>query len=50
MQSYYPKDNNAILEINLKALSKNYKLIKKNLKTNTECAATLSRCLWHWSN
>ena len=41
MQSYYPKDNNAILEINLKALSKNYKLIKKNLKTNTECAATV---------
>ena len=41
MQSYYPKDNNAILEINLKALSKNYKLIKKNLKNTTECAATV---------
>ena len=41
MQSYYPKDNNAILEINLKALSKNYKLIKKNLKSTTECAATV---------
>ena len=41
MQSYYPKDDNAILEINLKALSKNYKLIKKNLKSTTECAATV---------
>ena len=41
MQSYYPKDNNAILEINLKALTKNYKLIKKNLKNTTECAATV---------
>ena len=41
MQSYYPKDNNTILEINLKALSKNYRLIKKNLKTDTECAATV---------
>ena len=41
MQSYYPKDNNAILEINLKALSKNYALIKKNLKSATECAATV---------
>ena len=36
MQSHYPKDNNAILEINLKALLKNYKLIKKNLKSTTE--------------
>ncbi len=41
MQSYYPKDHNAILEINLKALSKNYKFIKKNLKTTTECGATV---------
>ena len=41
MQSHYPKDNNAILEINLKALLKNYKLIKKNLKSTTECAATV---------
>ena len=41
MQSYYPKDDNAILEINLKALSKNFALIKKNLKSTTECAATV---------
>ena len=41
MQSYYPRDDNAILEINLKAISKNYKLIKKNLNSNTECAATV---------
>ena len=41
MQSYYPKDDNAILEINLNALTKNYLKIKKNLNKNTECAATV---------
>ena len=41
MQSYYNKDDNAILEINLKALSKNYKLLKKKLINNAECAATV---------
>ena len=41
MQSYYPKDDNATLEIDLNALTKNYLKIKKNLKKNTECAATV---------
>ena len=29
MSNYYPKDDNAILEINLKALSSNFKEKKK---------------------
>ena len=41
MSNYYPKDDNAILEINLKALSSNFKVLKKKLNKNIECAATV---------
>ena len=41
MSNYYPKDDNAILEINLKALSSNFKKLKSNLNKNIECAATV---------
>ena len=41
MQNLSYKDDNAILEMNLKALSANYKTIKKNLNPATECAATV---------
>ena len=34
MSNYYPNDDNAILEINLKALSQNYKNLKNKLDTN----------------
>ena len=34
MSNYYPKDDNAILEINLKALSSNFKVLKKKLNKN----------------
>ena len=41
MSNYYPNDDNAILEINLKALSKNYSSIKKKLNKKIDCAATV---------
>ena len=41
MSNYHPKDDNAILEIDLKALSSNFKELKKNLNKNIECAATV---------
>ena len=41
MSNYYPNDDNAILEINLKALSQNYKNLKNKLDKETDCAATI---------
>tara|TARA_B110000444_G_scaffold257708_1_gene296780 strand:+ start:838 stop:1944 length:1107 start_codon:yes stop_codon:yes gene_type:complete len=41
MSNYHTKDDNAILEIDLKALSSNFKELKKNLNKNIECAATV---------
>ena len=41
MSKLYPKDDNAILEIDLKALSLNFKELKKKLNKNIECAATV---------
>jgi len=41
MSDYYSKDDNALLEIDLKALSKNYKNIKNKLDKNVHCAATV---------
>ena len=41
MSNYYSKDDNALLEIDLKALSKNYKKIYNKLDKNVHCAATV---------
>ena len=41
MSNYNSKDDNALLEIDLKALSKNYKKIKNKLDKNVHCAATV---------
>ena len=41
MSNYYPKDDNAILEINLKALSQNYKNLKNKLDKEVNCAANI---------
>ena len=41
MSNYYSKDDNTLLEIDLKALSKNYKNINNKLDKNVHCAATV---------
>ncbi|MDC3263415.1 alanine racemase [Pelagibacterales bacterium] len=41
MSNYYSKDDNALLEINLKALSKNYNNLKNRLDKKVKCAATV---------
>ena len=41
MSNYYSKDDNALLEIDLKALSKNYKNLKKKLDKKVNLAATV---------
>ncbi len=41
MSNYYSKDDNALLEIDLNALSKNYKNLKKKLDKKVNCAATV---------
>jgi alanine racemase len=41
MSNYYSKDDNALLEIDLKALSKNYKNLKNKLDKKVHCAATV---------
>jgi len=41
MLNHFPKDNNAILEIDLKGLTSNYNTLNKKLSDGTECAITI---------